>query len=178
MQDLSLHILDIAENSINADAKNIVIRIVEDSKKDALIIEIIDDGKGMNPEFKEKVIDPFVTTRTTRRVGLGLPLLKAAAELANGKLTIESAPGTGTIVTATFQLSHIDRKPIGNMADTILTLAVGNPDVNLRYVRKHDGREFIFDTKSFLKNLNGSRKNFTAALSEMKNYLKENSEII
>jgi len=178
MQDLSLHILDIAENSINADAKNIVIRIAEDSKRDVLIIEIIDDGKGMNPEYKEKVTDPFVTTRTTRRVGLGLPLLKAAAETANGKLTIESAPGTGTIVTATFQLSHIDRKPIGNMAETIITLAAGNPEVNLRYVRKRDSKEFIFDTKHFMKNLNGSRKNFTAALSEMRNYLKENSKTI
>jgi anti-sigma regulatory factor (Ser/Thr protein kinase) len=177
MQDLSLHILDIAENSINASAKNIDIRIVEDTKKDMLTIEIIDDGKGMNSEFKDKVIDPFTTTRTTRKVGLGIPLLKAASEIAGGRLTIESAPGTGTIVTATFQLSHIDRKPVGSMADTILTLAAGNPEINIRYIHKRNGKEFVFDTKNFLKNSNGSSKNISQALSEMKKYLKENSKI-
>lgn len=147
MEDLSLHILDIAENSIVAGAKNIEIIVIEDTLKDTLSIEIKDDGKGMNEEVVKNVTDPFYTSRTTRKVGLGLPMLKEAAEAANGKVEINSQPGSGTKVTASFQLSHIDRKPIGNMAETLAAIIAGNPNIDVRYVEKKENEEFIFDTK-------------------------------
>jgi anti-sigma regulatory factor (Ser/Thr protein kinase) len=147
MRDISLHILDIAENSINAEAKNIEINIIEDTSKDLLTVEVADDGKGIKSEMKEKVTDPFVTSRTTRNIGLGIPLLKAAAEAANGKLTIKSGAGKGTRVTATFQLNHIDRKPLGNLKETLKILIVSNPELNIKYVHKKDNQLSVIDTK-------------------------------
>ena len=122
MEDLSLHILDVAENAITAGAENISIVVQDDVARDLLTIEITDDGKGMGEDALEKASDPFYTTRTTRKVGLGLALLKEAAAMANGQVDIRSAPNRGTTVRATFQLSHIDRKPLGKMADTITAL--------------------------------------------------------
>lgn len=177
MRDLSLHILDIAENSINADARNIEIMITEDAGKDLLTVKIIDDGKGMASEMKDTVTNPFVTTRTTRKVGLGLPLLKAAAEMANGKLTIESDIDKGTKVTATFQLSHVDRKPLGNMSETILTLVAGNPEVNIRFKHRKDKSEFTLDTAKFRKRINSSGQNFRETLMEIKKYLSQYNKI-
>lgn len=143
MEDLSLHILDIAENSITAGAKNIEIKILEDTKKNFLRIEIIDDGKGMTEEQIQKAIDPFFTSRTTRRVGLGLPLLKQAAAAANGSMEIKSTVGKGTHVSATFQLSHIDLQPMGNIADTIMAIVASSPDINIKYVHKRNGKQFV-----------------------------------
>ncbi|HHE38370.1 MAG TPA: ATP-binding protein, partial [Candidatus Cloacimonetes bacterium] len=122
MEDLSLHILDVVENSITANASKIIIKIREEKEKDLLVIEIKDNGKGMNEETVKKVLDPFYTTRTTRRVGLGLSLLQQAAKESNGDFEINSKPGVGTEIKASFQDSHIDRKPIGDMNSTIVTL--------------------------------------------------------
>jgi anti-sigma regulatory factor (Ser/Thr protein kinase) len=174
---ISLHILDIAENSINAGAKNITIKIIEEKKKNLLTVEISDDGKGMDKEFIEKVISPFVTTRTTRKVGLGVPLLKAAAEIANGKLVIDSSPGKGTKITAAFQLDHVDRKPIGSMTQTILALAASNPEIHIKYIRKQNGKKFIFDTGIFCKMTDENNLDVSKRLLNIKKYLKENSII-
>jgi anti-sigma regulatory factor (Ser/Thr protein kinase) len=177
VRDISLHILDIAENSINAGAKNISIKIIEEKKKNLLKVEISDDGKGMDKRFIKKVSSPFVTTRTTRKVGLGLPLLKAAAEMTNGKLVINSSPGKGTRITAVFQLDHVDRKPIGSMAQTILALAANNPEINIKYTRKQNGKKFIFDTGIFCKLTNNYNFDVSKRLLNIKKYLKENSII-
>ena len=107
MEDLSLHILDIVENSVKAEAREIRIVIAEDNKADRLFLEIHDNGSGMDEKMRAKALDPFFTTRTTRRVGLGLPLLAQAARESGGTLLLDSAPGKGTIVRAVFQLSHI-----------------------------------------------------------------------
>ncbi len=177
MEDLSLHILDIAENSIAAGAKNIGIIILEDTKKDILKIEIIDDGKGMDPETKNKATDPFYTSRTTRKVGLGLPMLKEAAEAANGKVEINSQPGSGTKVTATFQLSHIDIKPIGNMSETLVALIAGNPNTEITYIEKMNNKKFIFDSSEVKNRIKDCQIYSPEVLIFIRNYINDNSII-
>ena len=138
MQDLSLHILDIVENSIAASATWIKISLVEDTHKDVLLLEIQDNGKGMDAEAQAQALDPFYTTRTTRRVGLGLPLLAQAAQQCEGKLEIDSEPGRGTRIKAVFQLNHPDLKPLGDIAETLRTILVGHPDLDLQFEYKVD----------------------------------------
>ena len=147
MEDLSLHILDVVENSIDAGAKKIEINIYEDLKLDMLKIEIIDDGKGIDEEMLQKVLDPFFTTKTTRKVGLGLSLFREAARMANGDLVVKSEVGTGTKVSSIFQHSHIDRKPLGDMAKTIMTLVIGHPEVRIKYLHQKINKKCVFDTE-------------------------------
>ena len=147
MEDLSLHILDIVENSIRAKASMVEIKVIEDIRKDLLTIEIKDNGQGIDEETIKKVIDPFFTTRTTRKVGLGLPLLSQAAKESGGDVELESKVGKGTKITATFGYSHIDRKPLGNMEITLITLIAGNPEVDFIYEHKSDELESRVDTR-------------------------------
>jgi hypothetical protein len=147
MRELSLHILDIAENGITAGADCIHIRVEEARTADLLTMEIIDNGRGMPAEKIQKLADPFVTTRTTRRVGLGLSLLAAAAERCEGRLAVKAEPGAGTTVRATFRYSHIDRAPVGDMAATITTLIMGNPQIEFVYTHIIDGEAFTLDTR-------------------------------
>lgn len=149
MRELSLHLLDIAENSISAGASRIVISVREDLVADELWLEVVDNGKGMTPEMVAKVLDPFVTSRTTRNVGLGIPLLKQAAEACMGFLTLESELGKGTKLTAKFQHSHIDRMPLGNLEDTIITLLLGTPGVNWVFRYQYNDQVFEFDDTEF-----------------------------
>jgi len=147
VEDLSLHILDIVENSIRARASKINIKIVEDTRGDLLTIEIKDDGKGIDKETMKKVLDPFFTTKTTRKVGLGLALLKQSARESGGDVEIESEVGTGTRVKAVFNYSHIDRKPLGDIAATLVTLIAGNPEVDFIYEHTNDESEYRIDTR-------------------------------
>ena len=146
MRELALHILDLAENSVAAGASRVTIEVDERLADDRLVITVADDGRGMDAEMVARVTDPFVTTRTTRRVGLGLSLLQAAAERCGGELTVESEPGVGTSVRAEFQRSHIDRAPLGDVGATLVSLIIGGPHLDYRYVHRRDGQEFIFDT--------------------------------
>jgi nitrogen fixation/metabolism regulation signal transduction histidine kinase len=173
MEDLSLHILDIAENSINAGARNISIVIREDVHLDQLTIEIGDDGKGMSAEVAQRATDPFYTTRTTRRIGMGLPLLKEAAEMAKGKLEIRSVPNSGTTIKATFQLSNIDRKPLGNMAETITALLATEHQVNILYRHSRGGKTVTFDSKHVENQLGDILLNSIEALSLVRTYLEQ-----
>ena len=175
MEDLSLHILDIAENSINAGAKNIEIAIIEISAKDLLTVEIKDDGKGMDAQTLQMVKDPFYTTRTTRKIGLGLSMLEEAAQATGGKLIIESELNKGTKVFAEFQLSHIDRKPIGNIADTLVTLASTSTEANIRYTEDKNGTRFIFDTRDIKSNYPEMKHQSAEVLSFIKKYIIENT---
>lgn len=138
MEDLSLHILDIVENSIAASASRIEVLLEEDTSRDLLSLEVRDNGTGMDAETRKRALDPFFTTRTTRRIGLGLPLLAQAAREAGGGVEIESEPGRGTVVRAVFQLSHPDRKPLGDITQTLRTILVGRPELNLRFEYKRD----------------------------------------
>jgi len=147
MEDLSLHILDIVENSIRAGAKKIKIKITEEKKEDLLILEIVDDGKGMNKKKLKNVLDPFFTTKSKSNVGLGLPLLFQSAEESGGGIEIKSKPGRGTMVRATFGYSHIDRKPLGDIAESMKVLIAANPDINFIYEHKKDDVSYRLDTK-------------------------------
>ena len=146
MKELSLHILDISQNSITAGAKLIELEIIENFNSDELTIKIKDNGKGMDEETVKKVSDPFFTTRTTRKVGLGISMFKANAELCSGWLEIKSELGVGTEISCLFKHSHIDRAPLGNMADTIMTMAMGLGNADLLYKHVYKSEEFIFDT--------------------------------
>ncbi|MCD6310024.1 MAG: ATP-binding protein [Candidatus Eremiobacteraeota bacterium] len=148
MEDLSLHILDIVENSINARAKNVEIKVEENVENDLLTIEITDDGKGMSKEMQEKALDPFFTTRTTRNVGLGLPLFAQAARTSGGDIKIEARPGGGTKIKATFGYSNIDRQPLGDINDTLKVLIVSHPEINFIYKYKKGNENYFLDTRN------------------------------
>ena len=177
MQDLSLHILDIAENATRAGATLIEIEVSEDISKDLFQITIRDNGRGMDEEMLKEATDPFVTTRTTRRVGLGLPLLEQAAKETGGNLLITSKPGKGTQVVASFQESHIDRRPVGDMGATLATLIMGNPDLDFIYFSNLDGEEIEVDTRSIRGELNGSMSiNDPAVIRLIKDLFKNSRE--
>jgi anti-sigma regulatory factor (Ser/Thr protein kinase) len=147
MKDLSLHILDIAQNSVSAGAKNVIVEITENTNGNYFTILIQDDGKGIPADIIEKVTDPYYTTRTTRKVGLGLPLFKQNAEMAGGEFKINSEPGRGTVVKATFRHDHMDRPPLGDIAGVIVILISSNPMMNWYYKHTKDGSEYILDTR-------------------------------
>ena len=153
MKELSLNVLDIAQNSVVAGAHHIRIGLADSAGRDRLEISVEDDGHGMEAEFLKRVSDPFFTTRTTRKVGMGIPLFKMAAEMSGGAFIMESAPGAGTKVRAEFQRSHIDRPPVGSMPDTIAVLIAGNPAIRLTYRLTTDIGEFVFDTDTIRKEL-------------------------
>jgi len=155
LRELALHLLDIAENSVSAEAEMVRISVEENHLTDRLRMSVEDNGAGMTPEMVQRVTDPFVTSRTTRKVGLGIPLLKAAAEACEGGLTIQSQVGQGTCVAVEFQLSHIDRMPLGNLAATWLTLLVGSPEVHWIFTYTVDGQTFEFDDQPVKETLDG-----------------------
>ncbi len=168
MEDLSLHILDITENSIKSKAKNIKIKFEENLKKDISCLEISDDGQGMDKQILDKTQDPFFTTKNTRPVGLGIPLLSEAAKAANGTFSIKSKPGKGTSLKAVFQSSHIDKKPMGDIASTLISIISGHPEVNLVYLHKLNGKKYKLDTKEIKSQLNGIPLNSPEVLKAIK----------
>ncbi len=174
MKDLSLHILDIVQNSIRAKANLIGIEIAEIPDQNQLIITITDDGTGMSAELLQRAIDPFYTSRTTRKVGLGLSLFKQNAEMTGGSFNIESEPSKGTIVTAIFGLNHIDRPVMGDLVDTLLLL-ICSPD-GPDYVFKHQtpSGEFELDTREVKQTLDNVPINHPDVRSFLKEMLKEN----
>jgi hypothetical protein len=172
LRELSLHLLDIAENSISARAKNITIEVIEDLRIDLLKLSVQDDGCGMSPEMAASVIDPFVTTRTTRKVGLGIPLLKEAAEACNGSLTLTSKIGEGTGITVQFQHSHIDRMPLGDLTATWLHLLVANPSVHWTFIYRFNANEFVFDDEPIKKELEGVSLSEPSILSCLRELLQ------
>jgi len=150
MREIALHLLDIAENSAAADSRNISIEVHEDLYEDLLIASVTDDGRGMDAETVQNVQDPFYTTRTTRKVGLGIPLLKLAAEQAEERFSLHSEPGKGTRVEAVFRHSNIDRMPLGDLSSTLLTVLISHPAIHWLFVyrvtdKTGTSREFVFD---------------------------------
>ena len=147
MEDLSLHILDIVENSVRAEAKLVKIVIVEDEEKDIVALQISDNGKGMDQDTMRRATDPFFTTKQGKRHGMGLALLAQATREANGSFNVSSTPQTGTEIRATFQYNHPDRKPLGDISATLQTLVVGNRDVDFLYEHRTSGEVNRFDTR-------------------------------
>ncbi len=173
MEDLSLHILDIAENAISAKAKKIEILIIEEPREDRLTIEIRDDGMGMDEEICQKAVDPFFTTRSSRKVGLGLSLMAQAAQEAGGSLRIESKSGKGTNVIATFQYHHIDRKPLGNMTETVVALLLGNPDLEITYTHKKEDKSYVLSSLWLKDRFKNRPRIDPEVLQWVKTHLKE-----
>jgi len=147
MDELSLNVLDIAQNSIAAKATLVEIDVEENHKTDRIILRVKDNGIGMSEDFLKAVENPFVTTRTTRKIGLGISFLKEAAEMTGGSIALTSKVGKGTTITATFVMSHIDRQPIGNLTETIITLVTLNTEIDFIIKYKVDENEFVFSTQ-------------------------------
>lgn len=177
MRELSLNVLDIAQNSVSANASLIEIELIESTQNNELLIGIYDNGKGMTPEQVLSVRDPFFTTRTTRKVGMGIPLFKMAAEMTGGELTIESQVGVGTKVRALFKTDSIDFTPVGDMCSTIVMLVTMNLHIDFVYRRKLDDREFTFDTRQIKEILGDVPLNEPGITQWIKDYITENTEV-
>ncbi len=185
MREITLHLLDLAENSVSAGARTVQIAVCEDLVADRLTASIEDDGRGMDAETVKKVTDPFYTSRTTRKVGLGIPLFKGAAEECNGGLTISSKLGEGTRVEVSFQHSHIDRMPLGNLSATFLGLLVGHPEIHwiFRYTvrspraisgaRNGTEEKFEFDDQPVKETLEGLPLTHPEVLSFVRGMIEE-----
>ena len=175
MPEIALNILDIAENSVRAGASLIEITVSVQSQEDTLTVVITDNGCGMTQEEKEMVQDPFYTTRTTRKVGLGVPFFKQAAESTGGSFRIDSEKGKGTAVTAVFGLSHIDRMPLGDISSTIHTLIVFNEKSDFRYTYEYGENSFVLDTRQ-MREMLGDEISFSEpeVSSFIRQYLETN----
>ena len=155
MKELALHIMDIVQNSIVANANQINITVNEDADDDLMHIIISDNGKGIPADVLSRVTDPYTTSRTTRKVGMGIPLLKDACEISGGELQIHSEVGKGTTLTATLGLNHIDRQPLGDIAGVVTLLVTANPTIDFTYTHRRGDSNFLFCTKEVKEVLEG-----------------------
>ena len=176
MRELSLNVLDIAQNSVSANASLIEIEISENTSGNELLISISDNGKGMTPEQVENVRDPFFTTRTTRKVGMGIPLFRFAAEMTGGRLEIESQVGVGTRVRAYFKTDHLDFTPVGDMASTMISLITMNLHIDFVYKRKLDDKQFTVDTRQLKEILGDVPLNEPSIAMWIQQYINENTK--
>ncbi len=173
MRELALHVLDILQNAVEAGATQISLDIGEDDAGGLLTITIADNGRGMDAAALDRAANPFYTSRTTRHVGLGLPLWSAAAERAGGKMTIQSRPGAGTTVAASFQLRHPDRQPLGDIAATLLAFMLAQRPVELRYVHHSARGTFAFNTAEIGATLADTPISHPAVRQWLSDYLAE-----
>ena len=176
MPEISLNILDVAENSVRAGATLISISAEADTAADTLTVIISDNGCGMTEEQVQRVTDPFFTTRKTRRVGLGVPFFKLAAELSGGRFFIRSEVGKGTDVTAVFGLSHVDRMPLGDMPSTIHTLVTMHEDIDFVYTYRYDEDSFVLSTAQMREILGDVSFQEPEISAYILDYLRENTQ--
>lgn len=176
MTELSLNVLDVAQNSVKAKASLIEISVEIHTDKNSLSIVIKDNGCGMSEETVKQVIDPFYTTRTTRKVGLGVPFFKMSAEMTGGSFEIVSEVGKGTCVTAEYVLDSIDRMPLGDMPSTIETLVLYNTDIDFIYTYSVDGESFVLDTAEMKEILGGVPLDSPDIAEYIKEFLRENTK--
>ena len=176
MLELALHVLDIVENSSRAQASLIEVTIVEDLERDIFSLEIKDNGQGMDAQTMEKALDPFYTTKKVRRIGLGLPMLKQAANTAQGRFSLQSEVGKGTMVHAEFEHSHIDRQPLGDIAGVITMLILGNPDIDIVYTHRKNGNTYILDTRELREGLGDVPLNNMEVLNLIRDNIREGIE--
>ncbi len=178
MKDLALHILDILQNSVTAGATLVKLQIDEVPDKDEYRVKFTDNGKGMDSEMVKNVTDPFFTTRTTRKVGLGLPLLKQNAERTGGNMMIQSQPGKGTEVDVMFVYSHIDRLPTGDIAGTMALTVSSYPAIDFIYTHNTPEGTFIFDTIEIKETLGDLPISNPQVIGFMKDLIRDNLEEI
>lgn len=174
MTEISLNILDVAQNSVRAEASLIEISVEADTKTDRLTVMIKDNGCGMSEEQVASVTDPFFTTRTTRKIGLGIPFFKQSAEITGGSFSIDSKLGVGTVTTAVYVLSSIDRMPLGDMTTTIHSLITMNTHIDFLYIYSVDGKSFTLDTREFKEILESDELDNPEVSAFIMNFLKEN----
>ena len=174
MKELSLHIMDILQNSTRARASKIELDIIENTVENTYRIIFTDNGCGMDEDTVKRVVDPFFTTRTVRKVGLGLPLLKQNCEQTGGSLQITSKPGEGTRVEAVFIHNHIDRQTLGDIAGTVILTASANPDIHFIYRHDKDGQTYIFDTEEVKEALDGLSIQMPEIIQYLREMIKEN----
>ena len=175
---MSLNVLDIAQNSIAAGASVITMTVEEDAGADRLTLSVEDNGCGMTSEQLERVRDPFYTTRTTRKVGLGVPFFKMAALMTGGDFSIQSQVGKGTRVRAVFGLTHIDRMPLGNMADTMCILMGCNEQINFSFTYQVGEAVFTVSTAQLQEILDGVPLNTPQVMDFIRGYIKENMDLL
>lgn len=178
MRELSLNVLDIAQNSIAAAATQIQMEVVERTDTHTLTIGIYDNGCGMTDEQVKSVLDPFYTTRTTRKVGMGVPLFKMAAEQTGGTLTVSSKVGIGTNIKAVFHTDSVDFTPLGDMASTVTTLVSMNTEIQFLYRHKVDKKEFVFDTAEIREILGDVPLSEPAVMQWMREFIEENTKAL
>lgn len=178
MRELSLNVLDVAQNSISAGASLVEIIISESTAESTMSIEIKDDGCGMNEETLLNVQDPFFTTRTTRKVGMGIPLFKMAAEMTGGSFVINSTVGKGTCVKAVFKTDNVDFTPLGDIDSTVVMLITMNKQIDFAYTLKVDSGEFTLSTKQLKELLGDVPLDMPEVVMWIKDYLKEQTQII
>ncbi len=175
MKDLSMHIMDILQNSTRAKATEITLEVLLDSAQDTLTLIFKDNGCGMSEETVQKVIDPFYTSRTTRKVGLGLPLLKQNSEMTGGSMSIQSKEGVGTTVTAVFGLTHLDTPPMGDLAGTIVLTISAYHDIRFIFHYKRDDEvDYVLDTNEVYEILDGVPINDPDVIASLKEMVEEN----
>lgn len=178
LTEISLNVIDIAQNSLRAGASRIDISIVIDRSARRLTLRIEDDGIGMNAEEAAQASDPFFTSRMTRNVGFGLPFLKQAATCTGGSFRLDSAPGKGAVVEAVFAQDHIDCIPLGDINASLCALLNAEDDVEYRYRYEVDGRNFVLDTREVNAMLQGVSLREPAVSSLIKSFLDENKKIV
>lgn len=178
MKEIALNILDIVQNSIRAEATRISVNLIENKPGDKLTLIISDDGNGMNPEFLKKASDPFVTTRTTRRTGFGLALLKFHSELTGGSFRIDSGIKKGTTVTASFKISHPDRQPFGDIAGVITMLMFSNPAISFEYFHITGNGTFSLSSRELRDTLGPDSLYDSSLIPDLKEYINNNLESI
>jgi len=174
MNDLALHLLDIVQNSLAAGATFITVRINENPRKNISVLSVEDNGCGMNAEQLQKLSDPFFTSRTTRRVGLGVPLLRQSAEQSGGTLEVVSEPGKGTRLTARFQYDHLDRPPLGDMANAIVLMISANPGVDFAYRYTYNEKSYEITTIQLKDALDGAPLNDLYIMEMVEEMIREN----
>lgn len=178
MRELSLNVMDVAQNSVRAEATLVRISVTDSDKEDRLTIVIADDGCGMTDEQVQQVIDPFFTTRTTRKVGLGVPLFKLSAEQTGGSFDIQSEKGVGTTTTASYVKSHVDMTPLGDINSTVKILIQCNPDIDFVYTCTTDAGSFTLDTRELREVLGDVSLDTPDVLEWIADYLEENTKSI
>lgn len=178
MRELSLNILDVAQNSITAGASLITVEVTENTVDKTMLIGIYDNGKGMSEEQVKSVVDPFYTTRTTRKVGMGIPLFKMAAEQTGGGLEIESETGVGTSVRAAFKTDSVDFTPLGDIASTVQMLITMNTDRDFVYKHTVNEKEFIADTREIKEILGDVPLDAYEVSQWLLEFIKENTEVL
>ena len=178
MKELAMHVYDLMENSTAANSTEVKLTIRDSLKDNIYAFTIEDNGKGMTPEFMAKVTDPYTTSRTTRKVGLGLPLIKMNTENCGGGMKLQSEIGKGTRLDFWFQHNHWDRPPMGDIAGTIVMLCAAHEDIHIIYKHITDEDEFVFDTDEIHEALDGMSMNDVKVMGWLKDMVQENLEAI